>query len=54
MNDVQLSKWWRSESAQRAVQRAATERRERLEQLKQRMAERKAALEREALDWIQQ
>ena len=51
---VELSKWWKTPSAQRAIERAAAERRERLDLLKRKMAERKAALEREALDWIEQ
>jgi hypothetical protein len=51
---IMLSHWWKTRSAQRAIARAAAERRERLEQLKRKMAERKAEIARNALDWIQQ
>jgi len=51
---IMLSHWWKTLSAQRAIARAAAERRERLEQLKRKMAERKAEIARNALDWIQQ
>ena len=54
MSEPLLSHWWKTPSAQRAIERAAAERRERLDLLKRKMAERKADLERQALDWIEQ
>lgn len=49
-----LSKWWQTESAQRAFARAAMSKAEKTAGLKERLAkaaERKAQLAREAMEW---
>ncbi len=42
---TQLSKWWKTPSAQAAFARAANARRERIEKMKMQFAERKATLD---------
>lgn len=49
--NIQLSKWWQSDSAQRAIERAALQRRERIEVMKRAVAQRKAELQTAVEQW---
>jgi hypothetical protein len=51
---VQLSKWWRTPSAQAAFARAAEAKRQRIAKLKRDLAERKARLKRDVEEWVEQ
>ena len=48
---VQLSKWWKTPSAQAAFKRAEDARRERIAKVRAAFAARKAQLKREAEEW---
>lgn len=53
-NPVQLSKWWRTPSAQAAIERARLTRTEKLNQLRDKTAAKRTAIERDANTWSTQ
>ena len=46
-----LSKWWMTESAKRAIARAADRKKEHLQNLRDTIANKRARIAREAMEW---
>lgn len=52
--EILLSKWWQTESCRQAFARVETQRRERIERVRQDFAERKAKLQQDVDQWSAQ